>query len=274
MVIHCGDLTQQSKLKEFRTAIRLLKSIDAPLKLVIAGNHDFTLDTPMFRSKIEKVRTSIYRKLIEREYGVLGEARKLLDEAAKEGITFLNEGTHHFTLANGAHLTVYASPYTPSINNWGFQYDPRQGHEWPIKKDVDIVMTHGPPLGIFNLQGSRRIGCPKLFQAVANAKPLMHCFGHVHNNWGARLVRWREKMPNPPSHFTAIKNKESVTIETLKALKTARFDTVEMILKKYERVKKCEVDGYCETGHSRGAKHPLERGAQTLCECGYSRHRE
>lgn len=117
MLIHCGDLTQQSKLKEFRTAIRLLKSIDAPLKLVIAGNHDFTLDTPTFRSKIEKFWPSIDRKLIEREYGVLGEARKLPDEAAKEGITFLDEDTHHFTLANGAHLTVYASPYTPSIND-------------------------------------------------------------------------------------------------------------------------------------------------------------
>ncbi|KAJ3457313.1 hypothetical protein MRS44_014454 [Fusarium solani] len=117
VLIHCSDLTQQSKLKKFQTAIRLLKSIDAPLKLVIAGNHDFTLDTPTFRSKIEKFWPSIDRKLIEREYGVLGEARKLPDEAAKEGITFLDEGTHHFTLANGAHLTVYASPYTPSTND-------------------------------------------------------------------------------------------------------------------------------------------------------------
>jgi hypothetical protein len=35
-----------------------------------------------------------------------------------------------------------------------------------------------------------------------------------------------------------MKNKKSVTIETLKALKPARFDTVEMILEKYERVKR------------------------------------
>ncbi|KAI8713119.1 Metallophos domain-containing protein [Fusarium sp. LHS14.1] len=263
VVIHCGNLTQESKLKEFRTAIRL-KSINAPLKLVIAGNHDFTLDTPTFRRKLEEFQSPTDKNLVELEYGALGEARKLLDEAAKEGITFLDEGTHHFTLANGAHLTVYASPYTPSINNWGFQYDPRQGHEWPIKKDVDIVMTHGPPLGIFDLQGSRRIGCPQLFEAVANAKPLMHCLGHVHNDWGARLVRWREKMPNPPSHLTSFEKKLSVTIETLKSLKTARFDTVEMIMEKYKRVKKYEVDGYCETRHSRGTKHPLEPGAQTL----------
>ncbi|RSL73197.1 hypothetical protein CEP54_000326 [Fusarium duplospermum] len=264
VVIHCGNLTKESKLKEFRTAIRLLESIDAPLKLVIAGSHDFTLDTPTFRRKIEDLRPSLDMKLIQREYGAFGEARKLLNEAKDVGITFLDKGTHHFTLANGAHLIVYASPYTSSISDWGFQYNPRQGHEWPIKQDVDIVMTHGPPLGIFDLQGSRRIGCPHLFQAVANAKPLMHCFGHVHDNWGARLVRWRDKIPNPPSYFTGFGIEESVTIETLKTLKAGRFDTVEMIMEKYKRVKRYEADGWCETRHSNGAKHPLERGAQTL----------
>ncbi|KAJ4327173.1 hypothetical protein N0V84_002435 [Fusarium piperis] len=131
VAIHCGDLTQESKLKEFRTAIRLLKSIDAPLKLVIAGSHDFTLDTPIFRSKIEEFQPSLDMKLIEREYGSFEEASLLLNEAVDAGIMFLDEGTHHFTLANGAHLTVYASPYTPFINHWGFQYDLRQGHEWP-----------------------------------------------------------------------------------------------------------------------------------------------
>ena len=42
VVIRCGDLTDESKLYEFRTIIQLLKDIDAPLKLAIAGNHDFT----------------------------------------------------------------------------------------------------------------------------------------------------------------------------------------------------------------------------------------
>ncbi|RSL85932.1 hypothetical protein CEP52_015973 [Fusarium oligoseptatum] len=129
VIIHCDNLTKESKLKEFQTAIRLLESIDAPLKLVIAGSHDFTLDTPTFRRKIEGFRDSLDIKLIEREYGTFGEARKLLDEVMDKGITFLDEGTHHFTLENGAHLTVYASPYTPSINNWGFKYNPRKGHE-------------------------------------------------------------------------------------------------------------------------------------------------
>jgi len=48
VAIHCGDLTNGSELEEVKAAINLIKSIDAPLKLVIAGNHDFTFDIPAF----------------------------------------------------------------------------------------------------------------------------------------------------------------------------------------------------------------------------------
>ncbi|SPJ71417.1 uncharacterized protein FTOL_01145 [Fusarium torulosum] len=50
--IHCGDLTDETKTNEFRATLRFLKRLDAPLKLVIAGNRDFTLDTPVFERKI------------------------------------------------------------------------------------------------------------------------------------------------------------------------------------------------------------------------------
>lgn len=48
VAIHCGDLTEESKLGEFEEMVGLLRQINAPLKLVIAGNHDVTLDIPMF----------------------------------------------------------------------------------------------------------------------------------------------------------------------------------------------------------------------------------
>ena len=52
VVIHCGDLTTESKIDEFKSAIELLRNSKAPLKLVIPGNHDFTLDIPIFQRKI------------------------------------------------------------------------------------------------------------------------------------------------------------------------------------------------------------------------------
>jgi 3',5'-cyclic AMP phosphodiesterase CpdA len=63
VAIHCGDLTEESKLDEFRATLRFLKRLDAPLKLVIAGNHDFTLDTPVFERKIAEAGP-LERKLI------------------------------------------------------------------------------------------------------------------------------------------------------------------------------------------------------------------
>lgn len=109
VAIHCGDLTEGSQLDEFRTAIRLLKDIDAPLKLAIAGNHDFAMDVPAFEKKVAEVTPPLAPDLVVREYGTRGEARQLFEEAKDEGLVFLDEGTHRFTVCNGALLTVFAS---------------------------------------------------------------------------------------------------------------------------------------------------------------------
>lgn len=128
VVIHCGDLTEESKLEEYRTAVQMLKILDAPLKLVIAGNHDFSLDESAFQAHLAEIREKLDdNQLLDSTYGKVGEARAILEaeDARNAGIVFLDGGIHHFSLENGAHLTVYASPYTASKSKgWGFQYDP------------------------------------------------------------------------------------------------------------------------------------------------------
>ncbi|KAI0133555.1 hypothetical protein BJ170DRAFT_606663 [Xylariales sp. AK1849] len=52
----------------------------------------------------------------------------------------------------------------------------------------------------------QRAGCPHLFGAIRRAKPLLHCFGHIHEGWGSKLVTWRDKISERPSHFTDIDN--------------------------------------------------------------------
>lgn len=116
VVIHCGDLTEHSKLDEFGQAIRLLKSIDAPLKLVIAGNHDWTLDDTLYEEKLveSKFKPPKEDQAVRKAFGDFGEARALFEAERSAGIVFLDEGTHDFQLANGSSLRVYASPFTPS----------------------------------------------------------------------------------------------------------------------------------------------------------------
>jgi Calcineurin-like phosphoesterase len=115
VVLHCGDLTDGTKLDEFRTSITMLESVDAPLKLVIAGNHDFTMDIDAFEAKLAEAVPSLEPELVAREYGTLGLARQLFEDARNEGIVFLDEGTHHIPLTNGAVLKLYAGPYTPAL---------------------------------------------------------------------------------------------------------------------------------------------------------------
>ena len=44
VLLHCGDLTKIGQLYEYRKTLDMLGECDAEFKLVIAGNHDISLD--------------------------------------------------------------------------------------------------------------------------------------------------------------------------------------------------------------------------------------
>lgn len=266
VAIHCGDLTGDSKLHGFRQAIELLKEINAPLKIVIAGNHDFSLDDLAFKQKITEASRLAQEDLegnIKAEYGDYGDARRLFD--GHEDIVFLEEGSHQFTLGNGALLRVYASPYTPTTGNssdWGFQYS--GAHEFALEKGTDIVVTHGPPHGIMDMTTEReRIGCPQLFAAVARAQPKLHCFGHVHSSWGAKLVAWRPTISDKPSHFSDVDNGKSVVVENLSRLKGSKFESAEAKEARQDAAERYRSQRCCQTSHCDGDGRPLSP-AETL----------
>ncbi|KAI1267150.1 ser/Thr protein phosphatase family protein [Xylariaceae sp. FL1019] len=264
VVIHCGDLTDGSDLSEHRRTLKLLREIDSPLKLVIAGNHDFTLDTPAFRKLIEEAPTPLEPELVDRTYGRQNEARQLYDETP--GITFLDEGTHKFTLANNTTLTVYASPFTPSKTCAGaYQYAPSTGHDFSIDDNVDAVITHGPPHGIMDMTDSKeRAGCPQLFTAICKARPIMHCFGHIHEGWGAKMIAWRDQIPEQPSHFNAIDNSRAIVVDKLTNLTSTKFDDVEARAQKRKAAEFFLRQGFRGASHCRGDEHRLEKGIHTL----------
>ncbi|KAM7219521.1 Metallo-dependent phosphatase-like protein [Rhypophila decipiens] len=246
VAIHCGDLTEQSKLEEMRMSLQLLRIINSPLKLAV-----FNIDP----------------ELMAREYGSLGDARQLFDDAKADGIMFLDQGVHHFHLANGANLTVYASPYTPSPEaDWGFQYKQGEHHDFAIPQNIHVVITHGPPKGLFDMTADRqRGGCEHLFAAVARARPRLHCFGHMHEGWGAKIVSWRDTQPGEiPSHFNAIDNDRSTTVDSLAALRAGKSDTQQDIAEKENRLTQLRATGYRATDHCSESKHPIRPGQSTL----------
>lgn len=265
VAVHCGDLTDKSRLHEFKSTIELLKGIPAPLKLVIAGNHDFSLDPPAFEQKIAEMEPPMSAEDVKKEFGDFGGVKKLFEDARESGIMFLDEGNHQFKLANGALLKVFASPYIPSRRGIGFRYHPDDDHDWNLDKEVDLVMTHSPPRGVLDLTySSEQIGSPSLFAAVARAKPLIHCFGHVHEDWGAKLMQWREKLSEKPSLVTDIDHYYTRVVEDLSTLEPTLYDSAETMEGKAETLGGYRLKRYCNAYCCSDGQVRQKRNSQTL----------
>lgn len=59
---------------------------------------------------------------------------------------------------------------------------------WP---EIDLMLTHGPPFGILDaVAANENVGCEHLFKAVQRCRPRVHCFGHIHEGWGAERMNW------------------------------------------------------------------------------------
>lgn len=218
VLLHCGDLTRVGGLSEYRGALQMLKAIPAKLKLVIAGNHDRTLDKAWVLRQVRRKYTNEQR---EEDLRGCSEGNMIMkgDLAKEAGVTYLEEGVHDFLLDNGAALRVYASPYTPEFCGFGWSYERYEDRfngadEWDIGtkgvdgavripsfaeaedgRNIDIVMTHGPPMDVLDkvIAYGHHVGCISLMKALERARPKMFCCGHIHEAYGAEVARWGEK---------------------------------------------------------------------------------
>jgi Icc-related predicted phosphoesterase len=91
-------------------------------------------------------------------------------------------------------LKFYGSPHQPWFFDWAFN-EPRGGkalaHYWSlIPDDTDILITHGPPLGVLDKPFGKRAsaGCELLRQRVDEVRPRVHCFGHIHGSYGREQI--------------------------------------------------------------------------------------
>jgi predicted phosphodiesterase len=102
VLLHCGDLTRVGRLEEYEKTLRMLESVEADLKLVIAGNHDITLDEHFYARRGRSMHRDGYAQELPAEAKDMWMGAR----ARRAGVTYLEEGTHTFTLKNGAHLRV------------------------------------------------------------------------------------------------------------------------------------------------------------------------
>lgn len=237
----------------------MLHSIPAELKLVIAGNHDLSLDRDWWLNNPRGRHIDDCRRRPDSDYET---AREIWtgQEAEDAGVTFLDEGTHSFTLKSGAKFKVYASPYQPEFWGWAFPYQHHQDR-WsspqdekpegveniaknpvPDFPDVDVVMSHGPPHTVLDkTYTGEAVGCPHLLRAMARARPKIHCFGHIHEGWGVKLGTWNDKKTGADAG------------EVFEYVEDVRFD-----LERAKRERGVFVDA------SVGGEHEVETGKSTL----------
>ncbi|KAH7377567.1 Metallo-dependent phosphatase-like protein [Cadophora sp. MPI-SDFR-AT-0126] len=204
VLLHCGDLTSTGGPIAYKKLLKMLASIEAELKLVIAGNHDLDLDRMHWEKKLDSDTDEDTRTQPEKAFEVM--TGPLAKEA---GVTYLVEGINTFTLSNGAKFRIYTSPYQPDFCDWAFPYERDEDrfnppehvapnvrciaeHPIPDFPGVDIMMTHGPPKDILDWTAHGNVGCEALLRAVSRARPLLYCFGHIHEAYGARVVTWKD----------------------------------------------------------------------------------
>lgn len=83
---------------------------------------------------------------------------------------------------------IFGSPYTPRFGDWAFMRKRNQMADvWENIPECDILVTHGPPKGILDLAEDFdsghivQVGCKSLLNTVMATKPLIHAFGHIHD---------------------------------------------------------------------------------------------
>ncbi|KAG7449563.1 Metallo-dependent phosphatase [Guyanagaster necrorhizus] len=198
VLIHSGDLTNTGTLKEFEKTMEWIRSLPHRTKVIIAGNHDLTLDRhdDWYERNYQgwHMKPENLKPIFELLKG---------PKATEAGIFYLQDESHIFQAKDGGRAwSVYGSPWSPEFCDWAFNYDRRDGKrlisQFP-KTDILQALTHGPPLGIFDLTSSCiRAGCRDLTNRLPYLRPRIHLFGHIHEGHGAYVHEWSSGSTETP----------------------------------------------------------------------------
>lgn len=157
VLIHAGDCTSSGSLPALDDFTTWLGAQPHRHKILIAGNHDHCF-----------VRYSAW-------------AREMCE---KQGINYLQGEAKSI---DG--LNFYGFPWQPIYRNMSFNAGPSELWERLklVPDNTDVLITHGPPLGIFDWMpdirehvGSFEIA--KMIDRLPQLKALV--FGHIHEGYG------------------------------------------------------------------------------------------
>lgn len=181
VLVHAGDFTGRGTFPAIAKFATWLSKWPHTHKVVIAGNHDMTLEdisdlkSPRYMDgtrRLPKGQDTTSRSIA---------LRMIVDR----GLVYLEDSG-----ATIAGLKFYGSPWTPAFRNWAFNLD--RGSKGmlsvrtKIPSDVEVLISHGPPFGILDSTvDAMHQGCVALERRVFHLPAIKACiFGHLHRDGG------------------------------------------------------------------------------------------
>lgn len=197
ILIHAGDISYTGQPTEVADFIGWFSEQPYKYKIFIAGNHDFGFEPKAYGKKCEKDGTFYFRGATLKK-GLQQDYRRL---CKKFGVIYLQDKS--ITIEG---YKIYGSPWTPEFCDWAFNYKkfntikfsdiylksdcyktPHAEEVWArIPDDTDILITHGPPLGVLDVGSDMRLGCSYLAERVNQLDLTAHIFGHIHESHGTK----------------------------------------------------------------------------------------
>lgn len=179
VLLHAGDFTQKGHMNEIQKFNSYLGALPYKVKVVIAGNHDLTFDDNITEASLRTFgvqKSTVQSYLSERG---LKSVKQMLTSAI-----YLED-----SLVTVCGIKIYGAPWQPVFCDWGFNLNRGEDilKKWQtIPADLDILMTHGPPVGHGDLTGgNNNVGCVELLNTIQKrVKPKFHVFGHIHEGYG------------------------------------------------------------------------------------------
>lgn len=178
VLIHCGDATMRGGRDEVNAFAERFSDYPHKHKIFVPGNHDWDCQQVFEETPQAILRLDWAHVLIDREVTI-------------EGVTF------------------YGSPWQPEFCNWAFNLPrgPALAEKWAkIPTDTDVLVTHGPPMGVLDRvwrveykydknagqvkprRFREHVGCADLLARVKQVNPRVHAFGHIHCDYGTRSM--------------------------------------------------------------------------------------
>eukprot|EP00092_Neocalanus_flemingeri_P029452 GFUD01031982.1.p1 GENE.GFUD01031982.1~~GFUD01031982.1.p1 ORF type:complete len:284 (-),score=86.63 GFUD01031982.1:85-936(-) len=177
ILIHSGDFSKsRTKLNaaEYIDFVQWFSAQPHETKILIAGNRD------------DFMHTEICHKFRKRSLEEIESVQSLFTNSNQ--IIYLKDSAYEYN-QRGFSFKIWGSPWTRLYGKEGkaFQVSTAElKQKWAlIPKDTTLLITHGPPLGICDMNLAKvQAGCPELLAMVKEIQPRIHLFGHIHEGYG------------------------------------------------------------------------------------------